>query len=88
MTTSLCEVSGQRWNQVRGQDLENLTASLEDDPSLFEPEQLRERLELLDELEIRFGDFSEEGFVEDEDGRIRQRARAIRFRTEAANADV
>jgi hypothetical protein len=65
-----------------------LIASLEDDPSLFEPEQLRERLELLDELEIRFGDFDEEGFVEDEDARIRQRARAIRFRTEAANADV
>ena len=37
-------------------DLNSLIAHLEADPSLFEPSQLRKRIETLDALDAHFGD--------------------------------
>jgi hypothetical protein len=62
-----------------GHDLHALLCSLEADSSLFQPGQLRERLIALDDLDAGFGGF--------EDSRIHKRAKALRTRLEAANAE-
>jgi Histone methylation protein DOT1 len=85
MTTSPNELSlhdGIRWLT---QDLQNFLGSLANDSSLFHPKQLRERLDALDELDIRFGDFSAEEYMNDPDARIINRAKAMRARIEAVN---
>jgi Histone methylation protein DOT1 len=63
-------------------DLRALLCGLEADSSLFQPEQLRERLIALDDLDAAFG-----GSERCTDSRIHRRAKALRARLEAANAE-
>ena len=67
------------------QDLQNFLGGLANDSSLFHPKQLRERLDALDELDIRFGDFSAGEYMSDPDARIANHAKAMRARLEAVN---
>ena len=67
------------------QDLQNLLAGLARDSSLFHPRQLRERLDALDDLDMRFGDFSAARYMNDPDARIANHAKAMRARLEAVN---
>ena len=67
------------------QDLQNLLADLETDPFLFEPEQLRQRLDALDDLDDIFGNFPAQQFMNDADARIYSHTKAIRARLEAVN---
>jgi hypothetical protein len=60
-----------------------LLARLEASSSLFEPEQLRERLNVLDALDAAFGDLDSHT-----NGRMHRRAQAIRARLEAINAEL
>jgi hypothetical protein len=66
-----------------GHDLDNLLAELESDASLFEPNQLRMRLEALDRVDAA-------GFEgrTGENGSTLRRATAMRDRLEAANATI
>lgn len=66
-----------------GHDLDNLLAELEADTSLFEPNQLRMRLEALDRL-----DAAGFGAQTSENGSTLRRATAMRDRLEAANAAI
>jgi hypothetical protein len=61
---------------------------LEADSSLFQPAQLRERLIALDDLDAGFGGFDSEDFTRCRDSRIHKRAKALRIRLEAANAEL
>ncbi len=61
---------------------------LEADSSLFEPEQLRERLDVQDALDAGFGDLDTLTFQEGPVGPIHHRAQAIRARLEAINAEI
>jgi Histone methylation protein DOT1 len=61
---------------------------LEADSSLFEPEQLRERLIALDNLDAGFGGFDSESSTRCTDSRIHKRAKALRTRLETANAEL
>ena len=67
------------------QDLQNFLGGLENDSSLFRPKQLRERLDALEDLDIRFGDFSAARYLNDPDARIAHFAKAMRARLEAVN---
>jgi hypothetical protein len=67
-------------------DLHAFLCGLETDSSLFQPEQLWERLTALDRLDARFGGFESEDFTGDTDSRMHKRARVLRTRLEAANA--
>jgi hypothetical protein len=58
---------------------------LEADSSLFQPAQLRERLIALDDLDAEFGGFD---FTRCTDSRIHKRAKELRIRLEAANAEL
>jgi len=71
---------------VLTQDLKNFLRGLATDSSLFEPKQLRERLDALDTLDRRLGGFTAEEFMSDPDARITNRAKAIRTRLEAENS--
>lgn len=62
-------------------DLNRLIAQLETDSSLLEPDQLRKRIEILDELDAYFGDSDSAAVAETE---LVERARAIQTRLEAA----
>jgi hypothetical protein len=73
---------------VLTEDLHDFPGELEADSSLFEPEQLRERLDVLDDLDARFGDFESGPFKNDRDERIYHRVKALRTRLEAVNADL
>ncbi|QNI31862.1 hypothetical protein H7849_22985 [Alloacidobacterium dinghuense] len=87
MSTATSVVS--RASEVKcDHDLHAFLCGLEADSSLFEPEQLRERLIALDDLDAGFGGFDSENSTRCADSRIHQRAKAIRTRLEAANADL
>ena len=65
-----------------------LLSALEADGSLFQPEQLRNRLIALDNLDAGFGSLDSEDSTRSTDSRIHQRAMALRTRLEAANAEL
>lgn len=66
--------------------LQNLLTGLKTDSSLFAPEQLRRRLDALDELDIRLGGFDPGRFPYRTKARIHHHANIIRTRLEAINA--
>jgi hypothetical protein len=86
MTTILDERSLPPANRVLSQYLQNWLECLEADWSLFEPEQLRKRLDALDQFDARFEDFRAEEFSENVG--IHRRTSGIRARMESANAAV
>jgi hypothetical protein len=88
MTTAGAGVYLGRMGRVLSQNLPDLIAGREADPSLFEPKQLRARLDALDELDSRFAGFNAKDFMDDADARIHHNAKAIRTRIESANAEV
>ncbi len=73
------------WNPVLTQYLQNFPGDLGTDSSLFEPAQLRERLDALDDLDTKFGDFQAEEFMSDGQAQIPSHARALKARLEAVN---
>jgi hypothetical protein len=73
------------WNPVLNQYLQNFPADLGTDSSLFEPAQLRERLDALDDLDTRFGDIQAAEFMSDGQAQIPNHARALKARLEAIN---
>lgn len=70
------------------EDLHDFLSELEGRSSLFKPEQLRGRLEVLDEIDAGFGDFNSGQFKNDWNERIYRRVKAIRTRLEAVNAEL
>ena len=66
-------------------DLNRLIAQLEADSSLLEPDQLRKRIEILDELDACFGHSDSTAVAETE---LVERARAIQTRLEAADSAI
>jgi hypothetical protein len=69
-------------------DLHAFLCGLETDSSLFQPGQLRERLIALDDLDAGFGGFDSEDSMSCMESRIHKRAKALRTRLEAANAEL
>ena len=69
-------------------DLHDFLCGLEADSSLFQPEQLRERLVALDDLDAGFGGFDSEDSTRCTDSRLHQRAKTLRTRLEAANSEL
>jgi hypothetical protein len=69
-------------------DLNAFLWSLEANPSLFQPEQLRERLIALDDLDAGFGGIDSEDSTTCTDSRIHKRAKVLRTRLEAVNAEL
>jgi len=70
-------------------DLQHFLAGLEADASLYEPGQIRARLDALDRLEMAFGDFLPGEVSQDPAlASIRQRAKAVRNRLESVNFDL
>jgi len=67
-------------------DLRAFFCGLDADSSLFQREQLRERLIALDDLDARFGGFADSTMPPD--SRIWKRAKALRAGLEAANAEL
>jgi hypothetical protein len=61
---------------------------LETDSSLFQPQQLRERLVALDDLDAIFGGSDSEEFTNCTNSRIYDRVKALRTRLETANAEI
>jgi len=69
-------------------DLQAFLCVLEADSSLFLPDQLRERLIALDDLDAGFGGFDSEDSTRCTYSRLHQRAKALRIRLEAANSEL
>jgi hypothetical protein len=69
-------------------DLQDFLCGLEADSSLFQPEQLRERLIALDDLDAAFGGFDSEDSTRCTDSRIHKRAKALRTQLEAVNSEL
>ena len=69
-------------------DLHAFLCALEADSSLFLPDQLRERLIALDDLDAGFGGFDSEDSTRCTYSRLHQRAKALRIRLEAANSEL
>ena len=70
-------------------DLDNLITHLEGDPSPFEPDQLRKRLEILDVLDARFGDLDTDSLLPATDrAHILARADLLRQKLESANVAI
>jgi hypothetical protein len=69
-------------------NLPNLQTTLETDESLFAPAQLRQRIELLDQLDAYFGGHSDETLPPSTDAALKERAATLRRRLEAANTQV
>ena len=69
-------------------DLQAFLCVLEADSSLFLPDQLRERLIAIDNLDAGFGGFDSEDSTRYTYSRLRQRANALRRRLEAANTEL
>jgi hypothetical protein len=83
----LSAVSG--WGEIEyDQDLSALLCGLEADSFLFLPGKLQERLIALDDLDAAFGGFDFEDSMRCANSRILQRAKALRTRLEAANAEL
>jgi hypothetical protein len=72
----------------RETDAHALLCHLEADSSLFLPDQLKQRLLALDALDAGFGGFDFEASTRRTHSRLHQRAKAIRIRLEAANAEL
>jgi hypothetical protein len=87
MSTTIAEVSCEGEIEC-DHDLHAFLCGLEADSSLFQPEQLRERLIVLDDLDARFGGFDSEEFTRCTDLRIHKRAKALWTQLEAANAKL
>jgi hypothetical protein len=69
--------------------LERLVAQLENEPSLLEPDRLRQRMEALDRLDANFPDSHQPVFgAESGAARLYRRARAIYGRLEAVNCEL
>jgi Histone methylation protein DOT1 len=69
--------------------LERLVVQLDNEPSLLEPNQLRQRLEALDRLDAHFPYIPEAAFVSQPiNPELYRRARAICARLEAANREL
>ena len=85
MTTLPNDIFSPLPNPVVTQDLQNFLGGLENDWSLFHPLQLRERLDALDDLDIRFGDCSAARCVNDPNARIAEHVKAMRANLEAVN---
>lgn len=73
------------WNRVLTRHLQNFPGDLGTDSPLFEPAQLRERLDALDDLDTRFGDLQAEEFMSYGHAQIPNHARALQARLEAVN---
>lgn len=74
---------------MRFENLHNLLAQLESDASLFAPEQLRQRVEVLDELDALFGDdVLIAPMPPSTDATVFARAVSLRKRLGAANAAI
>ena len=69
-------------------DLHAFLCGLEANSFLFQPEQLRERLIALDDLDVGFGGIDSEDSTTCTGSRIHKRAKALRTRLEAANAEL
>lgn len=67
------------------QYLQNFPGELGTDSSLFEPAQLRERLDALDDLDTRFGEPQAEEFMSGGHAQIPNNVKAFRARLEAVN---
>jgi Histone methylation protein DOT1 len=68
--------------------LQEFFCDLENDPGLFQAEQLQERLVALDRLDAEVGGFDAGAFADRTSSRIHGRAKALRTRLEAANAEL
>jgi Histone methylation protein DOT1 len=70
-------------------DLDSLIAQWEADPPLFEPDQLRQRMEVLDELDAHFGDADgPASTIARDPASIVERAHTLRGRLESANETI
>ncbi|HMG85953.1 MAG TPA: hypothetical protein VK574_09415 [Terracidiphilus sp.] len=70
-------------------DFDRFIARLDADPSLFEPDQLRKRMEVLDALDAHFGDpDAETSLVATDRTHILARANLLRRNLESANAVI
>jgi Histone methylation protein DOT1 len=70
------------------EDLHDLLTSLEADSFLFERERLRERLDLLDDLDAGFGDLDSGPSKKNRNERLDYRIKAIRTRLEGVNTEL
>ena len=86
MTTEPDETFPSGWDPLLTEDLQSFLRGVGANASLFEPKQLRERLDALETLDARYGGFEAEEFMSDPDARITNDAKAIRTRLEAANS--
>jgi len=86
MTTAETALWRKNEDWVVAEEDEAFLARLEADASLLDPEQVRERLDVLDALDVRFGDLGR--FGKDTDSRNHRRAAAIRSRLEAVHAEL
>lgn len=87
MSTIVRPISHQEeieWDRERNAFL----CGLEANSSLFQSEQLRERLNALDELDAGFGDIDSEDPTTCPDARVHKRVKVLRTRLEAANAEL
>lgn len=75
-------------NEIECHDLQDFLCGLEDDPCLFQAEQLKEPLVALDRLDAECGGFDSEAFANRTSSRIHSRAKALRTRLETANAEL
>jgi Histone methylation protein DOT1 len=79
----------ERSSQQLKDALQRLVAQLENEPSLLEPNQLRQRMEALDRLDANFPDTHQLVFgAESGEARLYRRARAIYGRLEAVNCGL
>jgi hypothetical protein len=70
-----------------GHELHSLLHGLEANSSLFQPEQLRERLIALDDLDAGFGSLDSEDSTTYVNSQLLERARELKTRFEAANTE-
>lgn len=87
MSTGVSDVS-HSYGIERRNDLQDFLSSLEYDPCLFQAERLQERLIALDRLDAEFGGFDSEAFAARTNSRMHDRAKTLRIRLEAANAEL
>jgi hypothetical protein len=83
ITDALCEYELECYA-----DLHAFLCDLEADASLVLPDQLRERMVALDDLDAGFGGFDPEDSTRSRCSRLHQRAQALRTRLEAANSEL
>ena len=87
MTTTASAVS-HKGQFACDQDLHAFLCNLEADSSLLQPQQLRQRLIALDDLDAVFGSLDFEDPTGCTDSRIHKSAKTLRTQLEAANADL